>query len=122
MGPIAPKRFGRAAEMQVVRRGRCVMQKAYFDPSIVNRAVDHNISPARLRAAFCRIGLEPATGRHTVLELARTFATPDSSTNRARQLFIMLSDLEPAYQPDVPMLLSGEVKKLRFGTAVFPFL
>src|SRR6266699_357105 len=108
---------------RIRRRRRCVMQRAYFDPSIVNRAVDNNISPARLRAAFARIGLEPATGLHTVLELARTFAAPDSSNaDRARQLFTLLRDLEPAYQPDVPMLLAGEVQKLRFGTAVLPFL
>ncbi len=99
------------------------MQRAYFDPSIVNRAVDSNISPARLRAAFGRVGLEPATGLHTVLELARTFATPDSSKkDRARQLFTLLRDLEPAYQPDVPLLLAGELQKLRLGTAVLPFL
>ena len=99
------------------------MQRAYFDPSIVNRAVDNNISPARLRAAFGRVGLEAATGLHTVLELARTFAAPDSSNaDRARQLFTMLRDLEPAYQPDVPTLLAGELQKLRFGTAVLPFL
>ena len=99
------------------------MQRAYFDPSIVNRAVDNNISPARLRAAFGRVGLEAATGLHTVLELARTFAAPDNPhADRARQLFTMLRDLEPAYQPDVPMLLAGELQKLRFGTAVLPFL
>jgi len=109
MGPIAPKRVGRAAEVQVVKRWRCVMQRAYFDPSIVNRAVDNNISTARLRAAFGRVGLEPATGLHTVLELARTFASPDSNADRARQLFTLLRDLEPAYQPDVPTLLAGEL-------------
>src|SRR5438132_1649500 len=99
------------------------MQRAYFDPSIVNRAVDNNIAPGRLRAAFGRLGLEPATGLHTVLELARTFASPGSSNaDRARQLFTTLRDLDPAYQPDVPTLLAGELQKLRLGTAVLPFL
>jgi hypothetical protein len=99
------------------------MQRAYLDPSVINRAVDTNVSASCLRDVLGRLGFEPATGLHTVLELARSFLSSDSShTPRAQQLFGILRDLEPAYQPDVPAILAAEVQKLRLGTAVLPFL
>jgi hypothetical protein len=99
------------------------MQRIYLEPSVINRAVDDAIPPATLRAALARLGFEPATGLHTVYELARSFLSTDSSGSlKGQKLFAALRDLDPAYQPEVWTLLTAEVQKLRLGTAVLPFL
>jgi hypothetical protein len=99
------------------------MLRAYLDPSVINRALDDNLSAPSLRVTLAAAGFEPATGLHTVLELARTFlSSGGSSALRAVNLFGLLRALEPAYQPEVPALLTAEVEKLRVGTAVLPFL
>ncbi len=97
--------------------------KAYLDSSVLNGAVDSNLSALSIREGLARLSLEPATGLHTIFELARTFLDADAEGHsRARKLFSVLQDLEPAYQPEVPALITAEIEKLRVGTAVLPFL
>jgi hypothetical protein len=99
------------------------MEKIYLEPSSFNLAVDGGIAPQTIVASLCDLGFEPATGLHTIYELSRTFLKSDESSKaRGKQLFAFLRDLEPAFQPEVPMLLRAEVDKLRLGTAVLPFL
>lgn len=96
---------------------------AYVDSSTINRAVDANVPAGLIRGALDQIGFEPATGLHTVFELARAFLEgTETSRLRGSQLFTFLQDLDPSYQPDVPALVAAEIEKLRLGTAVLPFL
>jgi hypothetical protein len=90
------------------------MQRAYIEPSVINRVADLNLPADCVRDFVAFHGFQPTTGLHTVYELARSFLGGDAaSTARARRLFAILRDLDPSYQPEPGDLLQGEVEKLR---------
>ena len=99
------------------------MLKAYIEPSALNRAVDLNLAPGAIRDFLTQLGFETATGLHTVYELARSFLSETNATaQRGQKLFTLLRDLDPAYQQRIDLLLGSEVRNLRHGTEVQPFL
>jgi len=99
------------------------MQRAYVEPSVINRVADLGFPADSVRDFVARHGFEPATGLHSVYELARSFLGGDAvSTARGRTLFILLRDLDPIYQPGPDDLLQSEVQKLRWKVPVVSFL
>jgi hypothetical protein len=99
------------------------MKIAYIEPSVINRAACLDCPVDRVRKFVVLRGFEPATGLHTVYELARTFISGDPVAKaRGQKLFSILRDLGPIYQPEPGELLRCEVEKLRRGTPVVPSL
>lgn len=95
------------------------MKIAYIEPSVINRAAYLDCPVDRVRKFVVLRGFEPATGLHTVYELARIFLSGDPAAKaRGQKLFSILRDLDPIYQPEPGELLRCEVEKLRRGTPV----
>lgn len=97
------------------------MKKVYLEPSAINEAQRRFFGGQDLRGLLAKRGFSPATGIHTVYELGRAFLNSEN-TELAKQLFRILYDLDPSYQPTVADLLGQEIVSLRTGAAVLPFL
>lgn len=96
-------------------------RKAYIETNAINQAYKCAISGFRLGEVLDSKGLSPAVGMHVVYELARTFLN-EADKKTGTDLFSILQDLDPFYQPAPKMLHDLEIIKLRTGAAVLPVL
>lgn len=97
------------------------MKTAYLEPSAINWYVDSPYTGYVVSQAMSASGYRPVIGLHTIYELARTFLNP-SATQRGRNLFRLMTDLDPSVSPGSSALMIKEVDRLRTRTAVLPFL
>jgi len=97
------------------------MKYAYLETNIINKSLDQDITGLQLRDLLEAEGLFPKFGIHGIYELARTFFH-EHDHERGVNLFNILQNLDPSYQPTVNMLLEQEIIKLRTGAAVLPIL
>ena len=97
------------------------MKSAYLETNVINKTLDCGISGQDLLKKLNERDLSPKFGIHGIYELARTFLN-EESRDRGINLFRIIENLEPTFQPTVNMLLAQEINKLRIGVAVLPFL
>jgi hypothetical protein len=97
------------------------VKRAYLEPSAINYLVDSGIDAAEARVQLSESGFEPATGPHTIYELARTFLLPNMAA-RGMALFQFIERLEPSITPPSLQLMEQELLYLQTGSVVLPFL
>lgn len=97
------------------------MLKAYLEPNIINWAARSSWSGDDLRRSLNAQGLEPHFGIHGIYELARGLLA-EHSADAAQRDFVVLSELEPVFEPTPEMFFEKEIDRLRTGAIVVPVL
>ena len=97
------------------------MKTAYLEPSAINWYVNSAYAGDVVATAMAGCGYRPVIGLHTIYELARTFLGVNGHA-RGQTLFRFVQALDPAISPGSSALMVDEIRRLRTGTAVLPFL